>query len=439
MRITRTYTLLVVAMVLVAGALPLVLYWLTLGRLPTVRVPEAQQLLATQPERYALVDVRTPAEYETGHLDRAANWPLDQILALSAAQVPPHLAGRRLLLFCNSGWRSGMATQHLNALSPNLATNIRGGMQEWIAEASPSCPVGMALAVANGSTTGLPHKNSPAVEQWAAVVTGFAVKPVYMLLSLAIAGVLLRSRAADLVALRWSMILFFLGELACLLDYIFYADRSLLFEYLHNYGMILAFAFAAWAAMETLDTRIVAYSAPTDRCAFLHLCGRCIKHTDAPCGLRRLFLLLLPAAAVVATVPLSAPYRTDAYNTRIFGTTYAYLHEVIHQMYEIRFLPVLAVVLFAASFLVLWLFERHPVGLSKILFAAGVGAMGFSFFRLILQAAFHQNQVWHTFWEEITEFLFTALAAATLWIFRERLFEPSRPGDKALRPGAAAS
>ncbi len=420
---TKSRTLLVTVMVILTGVLPLAIYWLTLGRLPTVRAPEAQQLLAREPERYTLVDVRAPAEYEAGHLDRAVNWPLDDIRALQTAQLPPHFAGRHLLLLCTSGWRSGRATDHLNELAPGLASNIHGGMQEWVAAASPSCPVGLALASAHGPATALPHRDSPIIEQWSAVITGFGVKPVYMLLSLAIVAVLLRSRAADLVALRWSVISFFLGELACLLNYLIYNERSWLFEYGHNFGMVAAFAFATWAAMETLDTRVVGYSAEKDRCAFLHLCGRCIKHTDAPCGLRRLFLLLLPAAAIVATIPLSAPYQTDAYTTRILGTPYAYVHEVIHQMYEIRFLPVLAILFFTASFGVLWLYERHPVSLSKILFAAGVGALGFSFFRLILQATFHQNQVWHAFWEEISEFLFTAFVAAILWIFRQQLFE----------------
>ena len=420
---TKSRTLLIALLVILTGALPLVLYWMMLGRLPTVHAPEAQQLLAAKPDGYALVDIRTPTEFATSHLDRAVNWPLDDILSLRAAQLPPHLAGRHLLLICNSGWRSAKATHHLNALAPNLASNVHGGMQEWTAAASPSCPVGLALASANGSPAALPHKDSPAIEQWSAVITGFGVKPVYMLLSLAIVAVLLRSRAADLVALRWGTFFFFLGELACLLNYLIYNERSWLFEYGHNFGMVAAFAFATWAAMETLDTRVAGYSAAKDKCAFLHLCGRCIKHTDAPCGLRRLFLLVIPATAIVAAIPLSAPFQTDAYTTRILGTPYAYLHEVIHQMYEIRFLPVLAIVFFTASFAVLWLYERHPVGLSKILFSAGIGAIGFSFFRLVLQAAFHENQVWHAFWEEITELLFTAFVAATLWLFRRHLFD----------------
>ncbi|MCX6925527.1 MAG: hypothetical protein NT154_20305 [Verrucomicrobia bacterium] len=38
---------------------------------------------------------------------------------------------------------------------------------------------------------------------------------------------------------------------------------------------------------------------------------------------------------------------------------HSYRHPVIHQVYELRYLPVAAMVLLAASFATLWLLERN--------------------------------------------------------------------------------
>lgn len=58
-----------------------------------------------------LIDVRSPAEYRSGHLPRAINLPLNELESL----LPRHARGKRqvLLLHCQSGMRSGLATRRL--------------------------------------------------------------------------------------------------------------------------------------------------------------------------------------------------------------------------------------------------------------------------------------------------------------------------------------
>jgi hypothetical protein len=61
-----------------------------------------------------------------------------------------------------------------------------------------------------------------------------------------------------------------------------------------------------------------------------------------------------------------------------------YSHPVVCQIFEKRYLPAAAVVLFAISPVVLQYARKTPVLWSKVFFSAGVGAIGFSFFRLVV-------------------------------------------------------
>jgi phage shock protein E len=61
-----------------------------------------------------VVDVRSPGEFNSGHLPNALNFPLDEI----EAAVPRRFKDKSqvLLLHCLSGMRSGMAQRKLKSL-----------------------------------------------------------------------------------------------------------------------------------------------------------------------------------------------------------------------------------------------------------------------------------------------------------------------------------
>jgi phage shock protein E len=69
-----------------------------------------------------VIDVRSPAEYGTGHLKGAVNMPLQQIDSLVGNQVKDK--NKVLLLHCQSGVRSGMAKNRLTALGYTRVYNL---------------------------------------------------------------------------------------------------------------------------------------------------------------------------------------------------------------------------------------------------------------------------------------------------------------------------
>ena len=282
-----------------------------------------------------------------------------------------------------------------------------------------------ATAAVPGGVLGL-HPMSGA-EQWLAAITGFGVKPLYMLISLGLVVWLGKQRAPDLAALRWGLLLFWLGEVACAADYLFFGGHSDFWEFLHSYGMAVGFSFVAYAVIEGIDTRIIRYRAPKERCALLNLCHACVKYAEVPCKLQRLFAVLLPAMIVVAAIPLCSRLQAVAYHVNLFGTTQTSAQPMSCQLFEGRYCPLLAMALLSASWLVLLWKREDPVAPAKILFAAAVGPLSFGLMRWFLFSAFRDNLVWFDVWEEVTELLFTVAVTYVLWIFRDTLFakEPS--------------
>ena len=420
---SRKIAVLVAMLALIVGAVPVAVYWAVIGRVPTVTVREAMDELNRPGSDAALVDVRTPAEFAEFHVEGAVNWPLESIRRAAAADIPEELQSKcPLLLICNSGIQSALAARKLDGLSVRART-VRGGMTAWIAGGGGDGGRSFCkLRAPSGDLRGLPFRELSVFDQFMAVVTGITMKSIYMLLALALVVILWRQKSPDLAALRWGLLFFFIGEFFCAVNYAVYNDDSFFSEYLHSFGMLLSFGFGTYAFFEGLDLRLVRYSDPTRSCAALGLCRACIKHADVPCGLRRVFLVLIPAHIVLAFIPLTARPHLASYNTRIFGTFYNYSHQGIYQMFEIRYCPIAAIVLFSASLLVLLLKKRDAVQWSKVLFAAGMGPFAFGVLRLVLFAAWRDNLLWFAGWEEITEFMYVAGVAIVLWIFRRGLF-----------------
>jgi phage shock protein E len=69
-----------------------------------------------------VIDVRSPGEFNSGHLPVAINIPLDEI----ETAVPKRVKDKNqvLLLHCASGMRSGMAKSKLNGMGYTNAFNL---------------------------------------------------------------------------------------------------------------------------------------------------------------------------------------------------------------------------------------------------------------------------------------------------------------------------
>lgn len=80
-----------------------------------------------QAEKAVIIDVRTPKEYQEGHIPDVALIPLDQ-LEKRLEEVPQD---RQVLLICRSGRRSAIGTNWLKSKGYEQVYNIEGGMLAW--------------------------------------------------------------------------------------------------------------------------------------------------------------------------------------------------------------------------------------------------------------------------------------------------------------------
>ncbi len=80
-----------------------------------------------------VVDVRTPAEYQSGHVPRAINLPLQEIEEW-AGDLPKD---RTVYLICNSGNRSTKAAEYLKEKGYKNLRNVTGGTKAWVKKGYP--------------------------------------------------------------------------------------------------------------------------------------------------------------------------------------------------------------------------------------------------------------------------------------------------------------
>lgn len=85
-----------------------------------------QEKMSQSPRPY-LLDVRTPAEYKTGHVSGAELIPLDE-LSTRTRRIPKE---REVICICASGNRSSAAARQLKTMGYKVS-NMRGGMSRWI-------------------------------------------------------------------------------------------------------------------------------------------------------------------------------------------------------------------------------------------------------------------------------------------------------------------
>jgi rhodanese-related sulfurtransferase len=398
------------AIALIGLVPPLIFAWSVFGRVD-ISAPEAKRMLLNS---YAVLVTVDPSL--AANLPASEVWLFKSIMhTRDASQVPAGLRDKTILLICPGGIHSSQAAWHLRGIGAARAFSIHGGFQEWITQYNMRAGAAPARLRSDPGNDIPFFRPAPLYEQAAAVLTFFGVKVIYSILAAILVLLLWWETAADSAALRRSMFAFFIGEGFCFVNVVFLGDHGLLFEHLHSMGMVVSFAFFFYAIFEGLDSRFIHFS-DESRCAAMGLCGACFKHQDVPCGLRRTFLMSIPLLALTATLPLFSPFRDTAYNTLIYGFIYGYRHPMVHQVYELRYLPAVAIILLAIGFFVL-LAERRSVQLSKVLLSAALGAMAFSFFRLMLVAVFIERQVWFAAWEETSELIYVVLAGSIFILF----------------------
>ena len=94
----------------------------------------------TQGERFTLIDVRTPAEFEGVHVRGAQLFPLDRFDVDAVVTASPEAGlgrDRPLYITCHAGPRAKQAVEKLAARGyPNVVL-LEGGMKAWVAAGLP--------------------------------------------------------------------------------------------------------------------------------------------------------------------------------------------------------------------------------------------------------------------------------------------------------------
>ena len=82
-----------------------------------------------------LVDVRTKAEFDGGHIIDARHVPQEEIAG--AGESLKKFKEKVVITCCESGMRSGAAARVLQAQGFTKVVNLRGGLQAWRADSLP--------------------------------------------------------------------------------------------------------------------------------------------------------------------------------------------------------------------------------------------------------------------------------------------------------------
>lgn len=88
--------------------------------IPTISTSELSERLSKD---IKLLDVRSPAEYRSGHIAKAVNVPLNKIDTYNGKE-------KQVYVICQSGMRSKKAAKVLSKKGYEV-TNVRGGMSQW--------------------------------------------------------------------------------------------------------------------------------------------------------------------------------------------------------------------------------------------------------------------------------------------------------------------
>lgn len=99
--------------------------------------PEAFTLIQDNQNNpdFVILDVRTPEEFADGHIENAIN--LDYYSETFRDELNKLDEGKKYLIYCRSGNRSGKALNIMQELNFREVYNMSGGILEWQAEGLP--------------------------------------------------------------------------------------------------------------------------------------------------------------------------------------------------------------------------------------------------------------------------------------------------------------
>lgn len=97
------------------------------------RISPAQYIEYLQDSDHVLIDVRTPGEFSGGHIEGAGN--INSVEAANRLDEFPR--DQTIVLYCNSGNRSGQVAQMLRQAGFTNVYDL-GGIQTWTSQGYPT-------------------------------------------------------------------------------------------------------------------------------------------------------------------------------------------------------------------------------------------------------------------------------------------------------------
>ncbi len=89
-----------------------------------------QELLVADSNNVAIIDVRTPEEFQQGHVPNAINVPLSKIIG--DPTVLTFSKEKIIVLYCRSGYRAGKAAEALEEDGYQNLRHLEGDMRGWL-------------------------------------------------------------------------------------------------------------------------------------------------------------------------------------------------------------------------------------------------------------------------------------------------------------------
>ncbi len=106
---------------------------LELDSIPQITVTDLADMIRQEPRQVAVLDVREPAEVESGAIENAINIPLGKLKARTSELDPSRL----LAVHCKGGYRSSIAASLLQRAGFKNIANVIGGFDAWKAADLP--------------------------------------------------------------------------------------------------------------------------------------------------------------------------------------------------------------------------------------------------------------------------------------------------------------
>jgi len=94
-----------------------------------IEVVNKESYLELIKQNHQIIDVRTPNEFENGHIENAVN--IDFKAADFIENISALNKNKTLLIYCRSGNRSGKAAKIMDSLGFTKIYDLEGGFMNW--------------------------------------------------------------------------------------------------------------------------------------------------------------------------------------------------------------------------------------------------------------------------------------------------------------------